>query len=364
MLGLDSGARGALSAMVNDDVALPSSGVELAPHPDSSSSLGLAPSQQYRCSFATQSSENPHHETQNQKSTPVANVGIGLDNHNVLATPSVSSGSYSSCAHQTLLGQSRPTTSAEKATNTNLNSRYANVSAPEAGASSLALLRAGLLESFDALLILVSNRRPVPSSPLLSATTLDLDINSSGANLPQMNAVGIQSGEIKDTAGRKNDNGDTSSMLASRGNPNKVRAMLENAKLSSTELVNCQQGGTVEENSSEVEHGNINLSSGPVEGGRGTRSSESDRQGNTASCQTLSTVSSTGPKTTTSRSPDVFLDRRRNTLMLSNARSEEAMDEVEYEMVLGVIERYWECTVGLELTQIPAMKLGGEGPSC
>ncbi|KAJ3996184.1 hypothetical protein F5050DRAFT_164643 [Lentinula boryana] len=134
----------------------------------------------------------------------------------------------------------------------------ANVNATEAARSSLSLLRAGLLDSFDALLILVTKCRPAASFP--ASQTLSQKRSSSDSTTL------------------------TKSPLAATNDPSL-------SKIGST--------------STAVAIGDGNA-------------------GNTFSDGAKKSGSNTLPD-----------------------GSEKIMDEVEYDMVLGIIERYWECTLGL-----------------
>ncbi|KAJ3744171.1 hypothetical protein DFH05DRAFT_1158011 [Lentinula detonsa] len=134
------------------------------------------------------------------------------------------------------------------------HSTSANVSATEAARSSLSLLRAGLLDSFDALLILVTKCRPAASFPAFQ--TLSQKRNDSDSTTL------------------------TKSPLAATNDPSL-------SKIGST--------------STAVAFGDGNAGNGVKKLGTNT-----------------------------------FPDG-----------SEKIMDEVEYDMVLGIIERYWECTLGL-----------------
>lgn len=139
----------------------------------------------------------------------------------------------------------------------NISQRHSSLNANEAARSSLSLLRTGLLDSFDALLFLVTECRPAASFPVSQGCNGSLampDVNVAPSNASANN---VKDSMPADTSGQAG-------------------------------------GGTVNF------HPAMTLSSG--------------------SC----------------------------TRQLAFNLGSGIMDEVEYDMVLGVVERYWECTLGLK----------------
>ncbi|KAJ4478582.1 hypothetical protein C8R41DRAFT_904623 [Lentinula lateritia] len=137
----------------------------------------------------------------------------------------------------------------------NISQRHSSLNANEAARSSLSLLRTGLLDSFDALLFLVTECRPAASFPVSQGCNGSLampDVNVAPSNASANN---VKDSMPADTSGQAG-------------------------------------GGTVNF------HPAVTLSSG--------------------SCKLAFNLGSG------------------------------IMDEVEYDMVLGVVERYWECTLGLK----------------
>ncbi|KAF8824966.1 hypothetical protein HHX47_DHR7000374 [Lentinula edodes] len=139
----------------------------------------------------------------------------------------------------------------------NISQKYSSLNPNEAARSSLSLLRTGLLDSFDALLFLVTECRPAASFPVsqgCNGSFAMIDINAATSNASANNVEDSMPGDTSGEAG----------------------------------------GGTA----------NLHRTVTPSSG----------------SC----------------------------TRQLAFNLGSGIMDEVEYDMVLGVVERYWECTLGLK----------------
>ncbi|KAF9068465.1 hypothetical protein BDP27DRAFT_1448339 [Rhodocollybia butyracea] len=170
--------------------------------------------------------------------------------------------SQSSCRHLTTSTEDRET------------ERYTEVSEAEASASSLALLRTGLLDSFEALLVLLRQCRP----PLSSSHSLD------SAKISQRQDI-AEGTTVDETVQMKE-------------GPFLVEPVIEKRNRSDQ---------------------------GPGEETREAPHVEPEKQGHQVKASAVEQGTEAG------------------------FDSNKTMDEVEYEMILGVVERYWECTLGLEL---------------
>ncbi|KAF5382817.1 hypothetical protein D9757_007274 [Collybiopsis confluens] len=307
--------------------SLPSVGIELASQSTYPPSLGSSTSENTHFSLSSRGSENP---TRSQK-TRLAR-----------STPSFT--------RQSLSGQHQKT-SAETSTYTNSNTsdRYGGLSKAKANTSSSALLRTGLLQSFDELLVLVSDRRPPLTVPCSTAASAH-GINYVSVGRPRTNtsrddgtgklvSEGIQNRENGLAAGKINDNDkDISTTLDI---PNEARAIVECER--EPVALSLAGGDTSTRLGYVKDKSNLtSIAKDVMEG----FSSASEIQGHT-DVNTVEESSIASPaKTAISDAA-----RRRTGIGGNSPRNSflgEAMGEIEYEMVLGVIERYWECTVGLD----------------
>ncbi|KAJ4495161.1 hypothetical protein C8J55DRAFT_113915 [Lentinula edodes] len=139
----------------------------------------------------------------------------------------------------------------------NISQRHSSLNANEAARSSLSLLRTGLLDSFDALLFLVTECRPAASFPVSRGCNGSLAMPDVNVALSNASANNVEDSMPVDTSG--------------------------------------QAGGGI-----------VNLH------------------------------------------PTVTPSSGSCTRQLAFNLGSGIMDEIEYDMVLGVVERYWECTLGLK----------------